>query len=212
MRSLVKALARARWHVRPNSRLIVVVSGLPRSGTSMMMRMLDAGGLSVLTDGLREADTDNPRGYYELQDVKDLEDEGRTWIRQADGKAVKVISELLKSLPSGFRYRVIFMLRDLSEILASQRVMLRHRGVRTTEQDDRRMATLYGKHLAETERWLAHHSDHEVLYVNYVDVIDEPEREARRVREFLQVDLDVREMAAVVDPILYRQRRDDLTG
>jgi hypothetical protein len=103
---------------------IVVVSGLPRSGTSMMMQMLEAGGLPILTDGERVADADNPRGYYEYAPAKRLMTD-RTWLPAADGKAVKIVAQLLPYLPPApHRFRVIFMKRDLGEVLASQQVML----------------------------------------------------------------------------------------
>ena len=107
---------------------ITIVSGLPRSGTSMMMKMLEAGGIPPLTDEIRTADTDNPKGYYEFERVKKMDKGDTAWLENAQGKSVKVISALLKHLPSDYRYRVIFMRRDMSEILASQKKMLDHRG------------------------------------------------------------------------------------
>jgi len=107
----------------PSDETITVVSGLPRSGTSMMMQMLGAGGLAVLTDGKRGADADNPRGYYEYEAVKSLGQDA-SWLASAGGKAVKIVSALLIHLPDGFDYRVIFMRRPIAEVLASQRAML----------------------------------------------------------------------------------------
>src|SRR5512136_2813877 len=108
---------------------VVVVSGLPRSGTSMLMKMLEAGGLTLVTDGQRTADEDNPKGYYEVERVKDLANEtDRAWLNAARGKGIKVISYLLKSLPADLNYKVLFIRRDLDEILASQKKMLARRG------------------------------------------------------------------------------------
>src|SRR5687768_8758894 len=108
---------------------IVVVSGLPRSGTSMAMKMLEAGGLSVVTDGLRTPDEDNPKGYYEDERVKRLHKEpDKTWLHEARGKVVKIISFLLKSLPPDHNYKVVLMQRNLREIVASQNKMLARLG------------------------------------------------------------------------------------
>ena len=131
---------------------IVVVSGLPRSGTSMAMKMLEAAGLSMVVDGLREADEDNPKGYFELERVKDLANETDwSWLDSARGKAIKIISYLLKELPDTHNYKVIFMRRDLNEVLASQAKMLDRRG-ESNETDNERMIDLYESDLQG--RWL----------------------------------------------------------
>ncbi|HNY87520.1 MAG TPA: hypothetical protein PKN23_13545, partial [Candidatus Hydrogenedentes bacterium] len=119
---------------------IVVVSGLPRSGTSMMMRMLAAGGMPLFTDGVRAADSDNPLGYFEHEAVKRLREDA-SWVPGAAGKAVKVVSALLPALPEGFQYRVILMRRPLEEVLASQRRMFGRRGAPAAD-DGARMAGL----------------------------------------------------------------------
>ncbi|HSJ54786.1 MAG TPA: sulfotransferase [Anaerolineae bacterium] len=188
-----------------SDRAIVVVSGLPRSGTSMMMKMLEAGGLPVLTDNLRTADEDNPRGYYEFERVKQIE-EDREWLPAARGKVVKMISALLKHLPLDYRYRVVFMQREMGEILASQRQMLVRRGEDTERIDDQEMARLFARHLSQIESWLASQPAMDVLYVHYRDVLAEPAAQAARVNAFLGGGLDERKMAEVVDPELYRQK------
>jgi hypothetical protein len=184
---------------------IVVVSGLPRSGTSMMMKMLEAGGLAVLTDNLRTADEDNPRGYFEFERVKQIE-EDREWLPGAQGKVVKMISALLKHLPPDYRYRVVFMQREMGEILASQRQMLVRRGEDTERADDRQMARLFARHLSQMESWLASQPQMDVLYVHYRDVLAAPAAQAARLNAFLGGVLDERKMAEVVDPELYRQK------
>ena len=126
--------------------IVTVVSGLPRSGTSMMMRMLEAGGMEPVTDDLRTADEDNPKGYYEFERVKDLERD-QAWLEDARGRFVKVISMLLRHLPSGHRYKIIFMRRKMEEILASQRQMLVRRGEWPDRVSDARMAEMFAKHL-----------------------------------------------------------------
>ncbi|MBW2415734.1 MAG: sulfotransferase family protein [Deltaproteobacteria bacterium] len=189
---------------------IVVVSGLPRSGTSMMMKMLDAGGVPIMTDGLRTADEDNPRGYFEVERVKDLEKEtDKGWLREARGKGLKVISFLLKELPEDCAYRVVFMRRDLVEVVTSQNKMLDHRGEENPIRDEKAIE-LYRKHLISTRVFTGMSPRFDVLEVVYRDVLDDPERLARQVNAFLGGRLDVKRMAEAVDPGLYRNRSDNL--
>ncbi len=184
---------------------IVVVSGLPRSGTSMVMRMLHRGGIDVLTDSVRVPDEDNPGGYYELEKVKHLADDAG-WLSQASGSAVKVVSSLLRFLPADHRYAVVFLQRDINEILASQREMLNRRGEKSAVSDER-LGELFRKHLSATERWLGAQSNMRTLFVEYGDALADPGTVSGRLNEFLGGGLDVEEMARVVDPCLYRQKR-----
>lgn len=194
--------------LRPERRKsLVIVSGLPRSGTSMMMKMLDAGGIPPLTDALREADRDNPKGYYEFERVKQMDKGDTDWLSEAEGKAVKVISALLQHLPADYDYRVIFMERHMPEILASQRKMLTHRGEDAEKMDDSRIAELFARHVEQLRDWLAQQPNFDVLYVHYTDVLADPEAQARRVNDFLGNRLHHEAMAEVVDPNLYRNRR-----
>jgi hypothetical protein len=198
---LRRAIRRLRF-----GRSIVVVSGLPRSGTSMLMRMLAAGGIPLVTDGERAADEDNPLGYFELERVKELggEDDAR-WLVEARGKAVKVISFLLEKLPSGYDYRVIFLNRSLAEVLASQRKMLARRGETSTTSEER-MAELFEEHLFKVRRLLRDDARFETLDVAYADVIADPPTQARRIARFVGLASDPEAMAAAVDPSLYRNR------
>ncbi len=188
---------------------VVVVSGLPRSGTSMAMKMLDAAGLSVVTDNEREADIDNPKGYFEDERVKDLEGMAdKSWLRASRGKAIKVISFLLKDLPRDNNYKVIFMRRDLREVLASQQKMLDHR----EEQDDAadaQMTDAYENHLWRVGYLLKNDPAFEWIDVHYREVLGSPEDEARRIAEFVGRAEAYRKMAEVVDPELYRNRSQD---
>jgi len=184
---------------------IVVVSGLPRSGTSMMMKMLEAGGVEGMTDGIREADEDNPEGYFEFEPVKRLK-EGSAWLAEARGKGIKVISRLLRDLPGGYLYKVIFMRREMGEVLASQRAMLVRRGKEVGEGDDLQLGELFAGHLAEVEQWLRTQLNFEVLEIRYQKALDGPLEVARAVEKFLDRELDIERMAQVVDPNLYRQR------
>lgn len=193
-------------------RPVVVVSGLPRSGTSMAMKMLEAGGMPLLMDGIRTADEDNPKGYYELERVKELDKGGDpSWVRGARGKAVKIISFLLKDLPGDSKYKIVFMHRDLGEVLASQAKMLERRG-ETSQTDDSRMRELYEKHLRKTKEMLASDGRFEVLDLHYNQVIEKPAEAARRICEFVEHPLDVEKMAQVADKELYRNRKDAARG
>ena len=186
---------------------VIVVSGLPRSGTSMMMRMLRAGGVELLADGIRTANEDNPHGYFEFEPVKALDKGGdTTWLADTKGKAVKIISYLLSYLPGDYRYKVIFMLRDLDEILASQKKMLIRRGKESGSESDVEVKIALQKHVQVVRSALDHKDNFEVLYVNYSDAIRNPRDVAAQIIEFLGYDLKIDEMVASVDPGLYRNR------
>src|SRR5262245_8719973 len=185
---------------------VTVVSGLPRSGTSLMMRMLDMGGRPPLTDGVRAADPDNPRGYYEYERVKQLPKGDHAWLPDARGRAVKVISALLEHLPDGYEYRVIFMRRRMEEVLASQREMLLRRGEPTEATSDAPMTSLFEKHLNRVGASLAGRPNISRLDVDYARLMAEPAAQAERVAQFLGGGLDVERMVGAVDAGLYRQR------
>jgi hypothetical protein len=187
---------------------ITVVSGLPRSGTSMMMQMLEAGGMPLVTDGVRQPDEQNPRGYFELEAVKELDKGGDTsWLRGARGKAVKVISFLVTWLPETYDYRVIFMERSIDEVVESQNAMLRQRGHAPETTDADRAKIFFRDHLERTHWFLRHRRCFRTLTVRYVEAVDHPADIARQVASFLDAGLDVDQMAAVADRALYRNRR-----
>jgi hypothetical protein len=185
---------------------IVAVSGLPRSGTSMMMRMLEAGGVRPLEDGIRAADISNPKGYFEFEPVKDLESARGDvpWLPEARGKAVKIISFLLTWLPEDFNYQVIFMQRDLDEVLASQQQMLARRGEAAGEPATSR--EVFEAHLAQVERFMAARPCFETLYVPYREAVTAPEATAAAVARFLGRSMDTAAMAKAVEASLYRNR------
>ena len=185
---------------------VTVVSGLPRCGTSMMMRMLEAGGMELLVDNIRKPDDDNPKGYYELEVVKKIREDA-SWLEGSHGKVFKMVSMLLYDLPGDKKYRVIFMRRDIDEMLASQRKMLERNGKSVENYDNGEMKRLYSNHLPAIEKWLSEQKNMEVLYVNYNDTICSPEETAHRVNQFLGNRLDVGEMLKAVDKSLYRQRK-----
>lgn len=189
---------------------IYVVSGLPRSGTSMMMKMLEAGGLSALTDNIRTADDDNLQGYYEFERVKAMKDGDTDWVGEAQGKVIKVISALLEHLPSAYQYKIIFMEREMMEILASQRKMLERRGKPGDPAEDGKFAELYGKHLEKVKTWLAGQTNMSVLYVRYNEMVSQPMEYATKVSGFLGIPMNVKAMGEVPQEQYYRQRKTDM--
>jgi len=189
---------------------IVVVSGLPRSGTSMMMKMLEACGQQILTDNLREADANNPKGYYEFERVKQLKDGDLAWLPEAMGKVVKIVSGLITFLPANYKYKVIFMERDIQEVLSSQKKMLGRLGKGDDHVPDDKMARIYREHLKKVKEWLPKQPTMEVRYVNYNTMIADPYDSLMVVNNLLGGDLDMQAMAGVVDRELYRERNQDL--
>jgi hypothetical protein len=183
---------------------IIIVSGLPRSGTSLMMQMLDNGGVPVVTDHIRRADQDNPRGYYEYERVKRIK-EDVSWLPESRGKAFKMVSQLLYELPASERYGIIFMERDLDEMLISQEKML----ARLNKPSAPRAAIerAFREHLRKVRGWLAGQANIEVLSVSYNNLVERPEEEAERVSAFLGGNADKESMSKTVDPLLYRNRK-----
>lgn len=179
---------------------ITVVSGLPRSGTSLMMQMLEAGGIPALTDNRREPDIHNPRGYFEYEAVKRIAQDA-SWMEAARGKAVKVIYRLVPHLPPDLFYRVVFMDRNLAEVFASQRDMLRARSHAAVEQQEDRMIEAFTAELKQTRAWLSAQPNIDTLSIRYADIVADPVRCATQLSRFLD-GLDVSAMAAVVDPRL----------
>ncbi len=187
---------------------ITIVSGLPRSGTSLMMQMLTAGGLPAMTDALRPADQSNPRGYLEFEPVKRLRAD-RSWLPDARGRVVKIIHLLLRELPTdgSLSYRVVFMKRPIDEVIASQRSMLQRDGKLSV--DAAMLKKIYQGQLAQIEQWLSEQAAFKFLPVNYHDVLREPARTAETLSAFLELPLDQKAMPRAVDPALYRERSSE---
>ena len=185
--------------------MITVVSGIPRSGTSLMMQMMAAGGMPVLTDGQRSADANNPRGYFELESVKSLS-RNQDVIAQAEDKVVKVISSLLPSLPKQFDYRVIFMCRPLEEVISSQNRMLERLGKEVPPTPTASVIAAFEEHLKKIRSWLSQQSNLAVLYVDYPAVLEAPEEQTRRICSFLERDLDTAAMIRQIEHSLHREK------
>jgi hypothetical protein len=190
---------------KKESKKVVVVSGLPRSGTSMMMKMLVEGGLPAVMDSLRQADEDNPNGYFEIESSKSLKDGDRKWLYDAQGKVVKVISYLLEFLPDDLSYDIIFMDRDLGEILASQRKMLQRRN-ETSALSDAEMESQFREHLRAVKYWTARKPNMRILFVKYSEMVKAPENLCKSIVDFLELPLDEKAMQSVPSQSLYRNR------
>jgi hypothetical protein len=185
---------------------VMIVSGLPRSGTSMMMQMLEAGGIPVLADNLRQPDEDNPKGYYEFERVKQVAQD-TSWLDEAKGKVVKMVYRLLYDLPSDYAYRVVFMTRKLDEVIASQEVMLERHGKTDSQVEDERLKEIYRRQLQEAKDWIGRQPNFSVIYVDYHDVLERPDQVVQDLNRFLEGRLDTETMRRVPDETLYRQRR-----
>jgi len=188
-----------------NLPFITIVSGLPRSGTSMMMQALEAGGISVLTDNIRKKDEDNPEGYYEFELVKKTKDDP-SWVSGARGKVVKMVYVLLYDLPEEYEYRVIFMRRNIDEVLASQKIMLKRLGTQGAKVSDEKLAELFRAQLDKFDRWIAAQKNFSILSVNYKNMITSPKAQCERINKFLGGVLDTEASTAVVNPSLYRNK------
>jgi len=180
---------------------VVVVSGLPRSGTSMMMQILEAGGLEILADFKREADQDNPKGYYELEAVKKL-DRDNSCLQNAAGRAVKVISHFLKHLPENNNYKIIFMDRSMKEIIRSQQKMLGE----NKEAYPKVIAEAFRKEVKKIKKWIDKKENIDIISIHYSDVVKHPKKEIKKIKKFLDIDLNLDKMTSVVDPELYRNK------
>jgi len=184
---------------------IIVVSGLPRSGTSMMMQLLQAAGIEALTDGIRQADENNPRGYYELEVVKQTSNDA-SWLIDAGGKAIKVIYRLLYDLPGDQHYRTIFMQRPMAEVVRSQQAMLKQLGQQGSDLSDADLGALLHKELVTVNQWLSTNPAFDVLYVGYHQVLNTPEMILARISQFLGRNLHVDQINQVIEPRLCHNR------
>lgn len=183
------------------SQSIVIVSGLPRSGTSMIMQMLEAGGLPVLTDGRRVPDENNPKGYYEFETIKQLVDD-QSWIAQAVGKAVKIIAQFLPFLPEGFNYKIFFVHRPLEEVLKSQNRMLISYNKPLGKLPAGKIIAFFQKTILQATDWANSSANVQMLHLNYPEILSHPLASAGLVKTFLDADLDVAKMAGVINQSL----------
>ena len=200
-----KLLSIFRKKKRPET--VYVVSGLPRSGTSMMMKMLEAGGMPLLVDNIREADDDNLNGYYEFEDVKSLKDGNNKWLAEARGKVVKIITAHIPYLPSIYKYKIVTMRRALPEILASQKKMLIRRGEDPNKLSDQKATELYLQLLEQVDNWIIKQSNIEHIEIDYNQMLADPEPQVKKLLDFLGQPMQARDLINIIDPAMYRQRK-----
>lgn len=188
-----------------NTQFLTIVSGLPRSGTSLMMQMIAAGGIEPVTDNEREADVDNPRGYLEFERVKQIKTD-QSWLSDSMGKSVKMIHALLEPLPDTHDYRVVFMRRHLDEILASQTKMLERQGKSGANLPPEVLKKVFQDQLDKTLAMLGSRPNFQVHEVWYHDVVADPQTHAEAIDSFLGGGMDIKAMVSAVDPELYRNK------
>lgn len=184
---------------------ITIVAGLPRSGTSMMMQAIEAGGIPALTDGIREKDVDNPKGYYEFEAVKKTKADA-SWVSEAKGKVVKMVYSLLYDLPDDHAYRVVFLQREMKEVLASQRKMLERTGEKGASIGDEKLSELFKAQLEKFHKWIADKDNFTIVLIDYKNMIESPIEQAKKVNALLGNILDKDGFVSAVDPSLYRNR------
>ncbi|MBG15829.1 MAG: hypothetical protein CL853_05700 [Crocinitomicaceae bacterium] len=184
---------------------IIIVSGLPRSGTSMMMQILSAGGLDILTDKKRTPDDNNPRGYFEYEPVKKLMID-KSWLPQAKGKVVKVIAQLIPYLPSNFNYKIVFMRRPMDEVLKSQQVMLGKEKDVKSKAFPSGLNNAFQKQLNRVDEWIESQANIDVININYKDIISSPENELESLVSFLDKPLEIDKLKSAIDKKLYRNK------
>lgn len=167
----------------------------------MMMSMLGAGGIDLLVDDHRPVDDSNSNGYFEYEPVLSTRD-STEWVPLAEGKAVKVIYALLDSLPSSFDYRVIFMLRDIGDVVESQTRMLERNGQSGAATSKQRLVEIFEKERQRSLHWLREQANFDLLAVEYESIIRNPQKKSREIVDFLGGNLDESSMAASVNPSL----------
>lgn len=190
---------------------ITIVSGLPRSGTSMMMQMLEAGGCEIFTDKERAPDESNPKGYYEHEAVKNLA-KNKKWLPEAKGKTVKVIAQLLRHLPMNYRYKIIFMERDISEVVNSQQKMLTRNGKKVKEDTiPLNLVASYQKTLKEVKAWAEKQPNVDIKFISHRAVIENPFMQSMLINDFMGCNLRPELMATRVDSNLHRVKNEQTT-
>ena len=185
--------------------MITIVSGLPRSGTSLMMQMLEKGGLPILTDNIRQADEDNKRGYYEYEKVKNLRQDN-TWLQEADGKAVKIITQLLPYVDKEKEYFVLYMVRPLEQIINSQREMLKNLDQTGANLSSDDLAKAYSAQTNRVQNWLIANKVR-CLFIFYPEVLSQPLEKAQEIENFLNIKLNIENMASAIDTTMWRQKQ-----
>jgi len=187
------------------NKYITVVTGIPRSGTSLMMQMLNAGGMSLLYDDQRSPDISNPKGYFELEQVKRIH-EDHSWLSMAQGKVLKITIPLIFYLPESYSYKIIVMKRKLSEIIRSQTEMLSERKISSTDSENMKLMSIYRKQLFRMNYWIKEDPQRKAIEISYNELITDSKSITKELVEFLEFAADANKMTSVVHNDLYRQR------
>lgn len=190
-----------------NPKDIIIVSGLPRSGTSMMMQLLHAADIPIITDQVRKPDTSNAKGYYEHEGVKALAQQHYDCLANAQGCAIKIVSSLLKHLPKNQGYKIVFMQRNLDDVLASQQAMLKQLESESKKDHDPQLKQLYTNHLIQVKHWLTRQSYIDVLYVDYNQSVNHPQHIIHSLSRFLNITPDHTKLQNVIDKNMQHHRR-----
>lgn len=180
--------------------VVTIVTGLPRSGTSLMMQILEKSSLEILTDGIRQKDNNNPEGYFELDAVKGIVKDN-SFLKSAAGKVVKIVAPLPIFMDKSLSYRVIFMRREIEEILRSQEIMLN----KDQQAERQKFAAIYETHIQKTYQFFVSNNI-PYLDVPYKELIQNPEHELEKIIAFLEIDAVWQDLASAVNPSLYRNR------
>ena len=184
---------------------IIVVTGLPRAGTSLIMQILQSMGIELFTDNKRSPDKSNPKGYFEHELVKSIEKDS-SWIKNVKGKAIKIVSPLLLYLPINYSYKIIFMNRDLDEIVQSQENMLLMKGVKKSQIEPEWLKQIFAKDLKHARTWIQELPNSESLGLSHSILLKNPELELEKIKKFLNINVDLKNAINVIDKKLYRAR------
>ena len=169
-----------------SGKTFVLVSGLPRSGTSLMMQLLEAGGLPAMTDAERAADIDNPRGYYEWEAIKQIGKKPELLDDPVvEGRAIKCISMLLRYLPPQHQYKVIFMTRPIAEVVASQAAMTTRLGTKGADLEPQQLERGLRAHREDVRKWATVAPHIEWLEIAYPALVREPAAAIAEIVQFV---------------------------
>lgn len=186
---------------------IIIVSGLPRSGTSMMMQLLEAGGMQIFTDNLRAADDNNKKGYYEHEAVKIIHKD-ISWMKNAVGKTIKIVSHLLPNLPLRYKYKIIYMERDLNEVITSQNKMLQNLGKLPQNATHFNIETSFKQNDEKIKNWMSEKRNIDVIFMDYNKIVENAEEYIGRLNNFFSGKLNTQNMMNVIDKNLYRSKNE----
>lgn len=186
--------------------MIIIVSGLPRTGTSMMMNILKESGIRILEDQSREANEHNPEGYFEYQPVLELPEGNISWLENAEGQAVKVNSYYIQHLPPKYEYKVLFMERNIEEIVKSQHKTLADEGKKFHKKEIKMMGDYFRTHIKQIKTWISLQPNFSVLYISYSALVSTPGQYPSIIGEFLEYDAEKLNVEKVVDKKLYKEK------